>query len=380
MKEMIEMKRVKGLYLIEIILFIFIIISNLVVKGETQTLVMALLFLIMSIFMGFKYGIMRDNNYSKGNVVRVVIATLMSFLLIQFFFGFFMGFSRNALHITLSDISRFLVVYAVLYISQEIIRYIIARTAQKNKKPLVLYTIILIVLDIIMQINGFDLHSREMVFIFICVCIVPAIARQTLCSYLTYKVSYLPGILYRVLPLFYASFSPIIPDVGNYFNSVIHVLMPYTVYHFSRRTINYKEKGELYSKRASRWIVMVPVIILAVVMVSLIMGVFKHKILAIGSNSMAPSFYRGDAVIYEKIEPKKLKNGEVIAFARRGIVVTHRVHSIKKNGDRVVIETKGDANNGPDKEKVTNQEVLGKVKYVVKYIGFPTIWVREVVE
>ena len=125
---------------------------------------------------------------------------------------------------------------------------------------------------------------------------------------------------------------------------------------------------------------MVPIAIFAFVMISLITGLFKYKILAIGSNSMVPSYYKGDAVIYEKIEPKNLKNGEVIAFNRNGIVVTHRIHSMKKNGDQVTIVTKGDANNTPDNIKITNQAVLGKVKYVVKYIGYPTIWVREVID
>lgn len=373
------MKRVKGLYLIEIILFIFIIISN-IVSDKSNKLVITLLFLVMGLFMIFKYGLMKDNNYTKGNVVRVVIATLLAFLLINFFFGFFMGFSRNALHLNPQNIFEYVILDIILVIFEELIRYIIARNAQKNKKPLILYTLILITLDIIMQIKGYNLHDREMTFVFICIVVVPSIARNTLCSYLTYKVSYLPGMVYRILPIIYSVASPIIPSVGNYVNSVIHVLMPYTVYFFSRKTINYGEKGAIYSKRASRWILITPIAVLALVMVSLITGMFKHKILAIGSNSMAPSFYRGDAVIYEKVEPKKLKNGEVIAFTRNGIVVTHRINSIKKNGDRVVIETKGDANNGPDATKITNQEVLGKVKYVVKYIGFPTIWVREVTE
>ena len=373
------MKRIRGLYLIEIILFIFIIISNRV-NQNNNLLVITLLFLMMAIFMAIKYGVMKDNNYTKGNVVRVVIATLLAFLLIIFFFGFFMGFSRNAIYFTWSNIFNYLLLDVVLVISEELIRYIIARNGQKNKKPLIIYTLILIILDIVMQIKGYNLHSREMIFIFVCVVIVPAIAKQTLCSYLTYKVSYLPGMVYRIVPLFYAFFTPLIPNVGNYINSVVHVLMPYTVYFFSRKTINYKEKGAIYSKRASRWIVMVPIAIFAFVMISLITGLFKYKILAIGSNSMVPAFYKGDAVIYEKIEPSKLRNGEVIAFNRNGIVVTHRIHSMKKNGDQVIIVTKGDANNTPDNIKITNQAVLGKVKYVVKYIGYPTIWVREVID
>ena len=88
---------------------------------------------------------------------------------------------------------------------------------------------------------------------------------------------------------------------------------------------------------------------------------------------MDPIFSRGDAVIYDKNDIDNIKIGDVIAFRQSGVVITHRIVKIGNN----IIKTKGDANNGVDYFDVKPSDVLGKVEYRVKFIGYPTLWLNE---
>ena len=74
---------------------------------------------------------------------------------------------------------------------------------------------------------------------------------------------------------------------------------------------------------------------------------------------------------------KKLQVGEIIAFKKEGKIITHRIINIQKLDSTYVIQTKGDANNAPDSFQVKEDEVLGVVKYSIKYLGYPTIWFND---
>jgi len=59
-----------------------------------------------------------------------------------------------------------------------------------------------------------------------------------------------------------------------------------------------------------------------------------------------------------------------------GYTVVHRVvEKRQKNGEFSII-TKGDNNNTVDQEPVTEQQIIGKVIYKIRYIGYPAIWLN----
>ena len=108
-----------------------------------------------------------------------------------------------------------------------------------------------------------------------------------------------------------------------------------------------------------------------------ISGIFKYQIIAIASNSMKPVYEKGDAVIIEKKKPDQIKEQDILAFKKNNIYITHRVIEIIKNENNYNFITKGDNNKEIDKYKVTEKEAIGTVKYIIKYIGFPTIWFND---
>ena len=84
-----------------------------------------------------------------------------------------------------------------------------------------------------------------------------------------------------------------------------------------------------------------------------------------------------DAVIFETYDDQVIKNGQVLIFDYNGIQTIHRVVEIKKVNGEIRYYTKGDANKRRDEGYTTEDEILGLVKLKVKYIGYPTLWMRD---
>ena len=124
----------------------------------------------------------------------------------------------------------------------------------------------------------------------------------------------------------------------------------------------------------------IPIIVFLVFLVILVSGVFNTRMIAIASNSMAPLYYRGDAVIYNKVSLKELKKGDILVFKNSDMIITHRIVKISRKNDAYYFTTKGDANDSVDSVITIEDNVIGRVDYVIKYIGYPTIMLNELFE
>ena len=97
-----------------------------------------------------------------------------------------------------------------------------------------------------------------------------------------------------------------------------------------------------------------------------IMGV---KVLQVVSESMKGTLNINDVIIAKKVEVQSLNVGDIIVFKKDGAVITHRITNIVKRYDKLEFETKGDANNTPDKGTVKEENIEGKYICTIKYIG-----------
>lgn len=368
------MKNIR-LYLVEILLFIFVIVFNIFYKN---IYVLNGLIIAISIFCYIFFGYKKDNSYIRNSVIRIVIACLLSFLVISYSAGLFLGFNKSVATFSANYITRIVLFNFVVIVSEEIIRYIIINKSINSKLPMILFTIIMCVLNIITEINGNILSDRELIFVFISVTVLPVISREILCSYLTYSIGPIPSIVFKSIIVLYELVFPIIPSLGNYLYSVFNIFLPYFIYYFSSKTIAYAEKSKKYSRKVSNRVVYIPILVVLIVIIILVSGVLRYKMIAIGSNSMHPVYDRGDAIIYEKIKNvNNLKIGEVIAFRKGDIVITHRISNITNRNGVISFKTKGDNNNSEDYFEVPSSDVLGLVEYRIQYIGYPTLWINE---
>ncbi len=363
------------IYIIEILMFISIIMFNIIFEVKV---LQDVFFVLLALYMIIRFGFMKDNNYLKRTVSKMVVSCILIYSITIYLLGLLLGFNKTPFSLSFDYFLKVLLLESVVIVAREIIRYIIARNTQHKRMPLVIYTILLIILSVIVEINGYNLRDNEQAFVFITTVVLPSISMQALCSYLTYKVSYVPALICVLFMSLYQYVLPIIPNLGNYLYSLLSTSLPYLIYYIVSKLISYKDKVEIYRDKIIRRLILFPVLIVTIVLAMLVSGLFSHTMVAIGSNSMVPIYEKGDAVIYKKIDPRKLQAGEIIAFEKSNRIITHRIVKIIKTKDSFKITTKGDANNAPDVWTVGEEEVLGVVKYRIKYVGYPTLWFNDI--
>ena len=146
---------------------------------------------------------------------------ILAYILIIYGLGCFTGFTRNAFDGNwLSLLGVCIILLTAIYF-RESIRYIIANHTKKKIGPYIYFTIILIVFDLYSALIGSTFSTAYQIFTFTCVTVLPNIARHLLSSYVTYKISYTPSIIFNMSFALAPYVLPIFPDLGDYLNSVI---------------------------------------------------------------------------------------------------------------------------------------------------------------
>ena len=93
------------------------------------------------------------------------------------------------------------------------------------------------------------------------------------------------------------------------------------------------------------------------------------KLYCIQTGSMEPDYPVGMMIVVEPVDFEQLKIGDVITFAKDiDTVVTHRIVDI--DSEQQLITTKGDNNNVQDGSPVSYRNVVGRVKFGIRGIGY----------
>lgn len=320
----------------------------------------------------------KDNSQFKNTVTKTVIACLLCTILVSYLLGLFVGFTKNIFSMKLVNILKNISLIFVIAVAREIIRYVVAKNCQMTKKPIVFLTIAFILVEIINQYTSTLVVGFEGYFLFSCRVVVTTISAEIMLSYLAYHFGIKPCLTYSIPIAIYPYVLPLIPDVGDFIYSSIFLLLPFLIYVLTIGIVRYMNKEKESYNTDYRNLFYGPLFVFLCVVVILVSGVFRYKMIAIATGSMSPTYNRGDAVIYRKVDDStELKKGMIIVFVKDNRIITHRIVKIIKNNNKIEIKTKGDFNNAPDDYVIEREEVLGEVKYVVKYIGYPTVLLSE---
>jgi signal peptidase I len=99
-------------------------------------------------------------------------------------------------------------------------------------------------------------------------------------------------------------------------------------------------------------------------------------LLAVESESMEPTLYRGDLVIVRAVDVRTLQVGDIIIFRSYAGSITpivHRIILIENVSGELHFTTKGDNNASPDPDFRLTSDVFAKVVGSVRYLGFITL-------
>lgn len=374
------MKDSKGsIYKKNILIFIYLLFCLFFIIVPLKTskylnYIEMIIWFVLLIIVLIKDGFPKDNNYFKKLGIKYAITYCFLYAIIMYCLGLFTGFSRSIYSHTINSLLFNIFPVLVMITSREIVRYIVCKKARKKTISLVLITFSFIVYDTLLVLNYYDFSNSEQLFIFICLELCGIIAKNSLFTYITYSVSLIPTLILNLSLELIWYIVPIVPVLGNYISSVLGILLPYFLYLKMKKMVMYSEKQNINKNK--NVIFLVPIMSFIIIIFVLVSGIGKYHMIAIASDSMNPIYYRGDAIIYVK-DTDDIKKEDILVFESDGMIITHRVVDIVKIGNKKYFRTKGDNNNVVDPGLTPESNVKGKVKYIVKYVGYPTVKLQE---
>lgn len=373
-------KNIKIIYLIEVLILFFIIIFKLYIKRIDINLVLLLFFGILCLICLLVFHFPRDKSYYRSGTLRLVIISLLSYLIIIYGLGLIIGFVKTPFSHSLLAIIKNISPVILFIVFREVIRYLIGKNSPDSKIPIIFITVLYIILSIIIEMNYANITNLEGYFILLSVTILPIVFKESLYSYLTYNVSIMPTLLIRILLETFIYIVPFYPDFDNYLSAVLGIIYPFIVYNVVNKAILHAEKKDKIIAKTSRQLLTYPICFVLIVMIVLISGILKYQLIAIGSNSMKDVYERGDAVLlykYDKDNLDKINVGDILVYRYQDTVITHRVVDKYYSNGHLAFRTKGDNNKTIDNNIVLDDDVKGIVVNKIKYIGYPTIILQE---
>src|SRR5574344_164281 len=354
-------------------------IYNLFSVNNINYIVLWLIFLVLSIFL---LGFPKDKSLHKVDIIQIVIIYSLCYLIFTYLLGLIFCYGKSPYSLEFSKIILNITPVIIIIILQELFRYLLVTKITSNLNN---YLLILafVILNITLNINSYTLTSALGIFECVGYLIIPSIINNLLLTYMTKRTGYLPSMIYRLIFEVYLYLVPIFPNFGYYIGSLFNIIYPAILFVRLNTLLGKNTFKKYRQKRFASIIITIPLISLLILIVCLVSGLFRYYAMAIGSNSMKPFFSKGDAVIVRKItkeDYQNLKVGDIIVYQHENKLIIHRIVSIKENNNLVVINTKGDNNNSKDAWNIHLTDIKGKVKEVVPYIGYPSIWITEALE
>lgn len=112
----------------------------------------------------------------------------------------------------------------------------------------------------------------------------------------------------------------------------------------------------------------------------------EKPVMAVVSDSMVPTFYRGDLIVVKGINPEEIELGDIIVYQTpyKNIPIVHRVVAIEEKDGKLYFYTKGDHNTFLDQNSgiappVEEAWIKGKMILVIPKLGWFKIIIMRMI-
>ncbi len=305
-------------------------------------------------------------NLPKKKEIKITLTISTIFLILYLASGFILGFNKSPYNHTSINILKNLWKVILPIYGIEILRYKLIKSNKNHLKIVALITTIIIISEI--NFKALFLSYNITFFHYFISIIIPIIAQNILFSYLSLNSHYDIPIIIRLFKEIPTIFLPVIPYTNWFIEGSFTIIKVLITYYLLKYFIFNKKTIKPYTNLST--IIYPLTITTSILLVLFMLGLFNYQPIAILSNSMNPTFRRGDVVIYEKDE--NILPGDIIVFKYESQIIIHRVVSINE-----YYITKGDANNTVDYIKLKKKDIIGVYKFHIKYLGYPSIWLNE---
>ena len=369
------------LFLIGILLFA-LFASSIINRLVLAVIMLAYLFLVMRVLR--KKELL--SIYSK-QVTLLMLLFAGVYVGVFYLLGFFFGFVKSKVLFSLWTIGRFIIPLTVIIVSSEIIRHKFlsqkVRTEIFGKSiniSLILTYIAMVLLDLVIYTGVYDLSNLDDFLTALGFVLFASLSCNVLYNYISIRFGSRGIIIFRLITVLFVYIIPITPDVYLFFRTFLRMLFPYFIYVVLEWSYARSSFAVAYKDKKRNFIGTTIVLAIVTIVVALVSCRFTFGVLVIGSRSMTGSINKGDAILYKAYDDQKISVGDVIIFEKNGSKIVHRVVQITDVNGNIRYFTKGDSNDTVDEGYITSDDIFGVVEFRIKYIGYPTLWVRELFE
>ena len=344
-----------------------------VFKGDYTNLVLAGLVVAFAVAMGILVKKRSELSIKYRQVAAITLAAAVMMVTIYFLSSLGFGFYKTP--IVLIYLTKYILPFAVAIIAAEYMRMVIL--AQNTRFGTVFSYLCFVLLDIVMFSDTGVLSSFTNFVDFCGMIVFPAITANVLYNFLSKRYGFIPNVLYRLVISIYPYLTPIKPAMPKAMLAFLRVLLPLLLLIFIRLLY---EKRQMKSTKKSKAVKIASASLAVLFMTAFIMLItcqFRFGLLVVATESMTGELNKGDALVYEQYSDQTISKGQVIVFNYNKKKTIHRVVDIQKINGEFRFYTKGDANDALDLGYRTESDIIGIETLKIKYLGYPTVWVRE---
>ena len=316
-------------------------------------------------------------NFVYPEIIMLMSVIGLLYVMLYYMSGIIFGFARTDYGAFIDIIIKYIIPISVIIIASELIRNVFC--AQEDKIVNVLSYVSCVVADVIIHYSLSDIMSFRKFMDIVAMVFLPSVLSNLLYHYLAKRYGVIPNIVHRLIITLYPYVITYISTIPNSLLAFVKLLVPLAIYIF----IDYlyeKKKRYALSKSSKIGGALTAVIVVAMaLLIMLVSNAFRFGSYVIATDSMTGELNKGDIAIYEKYDDQTINVGQVIVFQKGGSNVIHRVVDIENINGQNRYYTKGDINSENDIGYITDSNIKGLVELKVPYLGYPTLWLRQLV-
>lgn len=370
-------------FILEILLIIFLFFALFalnIFSRKILALSLGIYAIIVSLFLKKR----RFPSINKKQVTTLMVVFSMLYIAIFYLLGLYFGFERSKILFSFRTIIDFILPLSIIIISSEWIRGTflshkleIGYKTKKKDLSIVFTYISMVIIDLLIYTEVYNVRVLDDFLTVLGFIFFSSLSCNLLYNYITNRYGIKGVIIFRLITVLFAYIIPIVPDLYIFFRSFLRMLYPYLIYLVFEKMFSKNDYSMGRQEKRKEMIGNTLIIALAAALVMLISCEFRYGIIVVGSESMTGTINKGDAVVFEKYTNQEIKKGQVIIFNYNNIQTIHRVVEVQRINGEYRYYTQGDANKRKDEDYRTKEDIYALVDLKVKYIGYPTLWVRE---
>lgn len=367
----------KVLYTISIIAFAVLLVI-FVVTARNSIIATAIAMALIAPAVCFLIKKRSSLSINKREVLLLTTIVAVLYVVLMLIAGTFVTSYKNPYFVNVERLFELIIPSVIIIIASEIIRYVLL--CQKNKFTTIMSWLICVIAEVLMFSGIADFENFNHFMDLVGMTLFPAVSSNVYYHYIAKRFGTLPNMSFRLICALYVYFIPVYSEIPNALHACIKILLPLVMLALTSALFEKKKRNAIVKGKKASLISMVVAVVVVVSTAMLISCQFRFGAMVIATESMTGEINKGDMIIYERYDGQTIKEGQVIVFLQYENKIIHRVVKIEHIGNEVRYYTKGDANEEQDQGYITDADIVGLTDMKIAYVGFPTLWLRELLE